>query len=117
MPPLADLVFDMRFLDNPHWDPLLRPQTGHDEAVGAHIESDAAFAPAFARIRDLVLELLPHYADQGRAYAAALRAAGRTAELLDEGGLVHGFADFAGVVPEARRAVDRAADALMRVMG
>ena len=55
--------------------------------------------------------------DQGRAYAAALRAAGRTVELLDEGGLVHGFADFAGVVPEARRAVDRAADALMRVMG
>ena len=55
--------------------------------------------------------------DQGRAYAAALQAAGRTVELLDETGLVHGFADFAGVVPEARRAVDRAADALMRVMG
>ena len=68
MPPLADLVFDMRFLDNPHWDPKLRPQTGLDPAVGAHIEDDPAFAPAFARIRDLVLELLPHYAEQGRAY-------------------------------------------------
>lgn len=68
MPPIADLVFDMRFLDNPHWDPVLRPQTGLDAAVGDHIESDPAFAPAFARIRDLVLELLPHYAEQGRAY-------------------------------------------------
>lgn len=68
MPPLADLVFDMRFLDNPHWDPALRPQTGLDPAVGAHIAGDPAFAPAFARIRDLVLELLPHYAAQGRAY-------------------------------------------------
>lgn len=68
MPPLADLVFDMRFLDNPHWNPVLRPQTGLDEAVGEHIAGDPAFAPAFARIRDLVLELLPNYAEQGRAY-------------------------------------------------
>lgn len=68
MPPLADLVFDMRFLDNPHWDPILRPQTGLDPAVGAHIEDDPAFDPSYARIRDLVLELLPHYTDQGRAY-------------------------------------------------
>jgi len=68
MPPLADLVFDMRFLDNPHWDPVLRPQTGLDEPVGAHIASDPAFVPAYTRIRDLVLELLPHYVEQGRAY-------------------------------------------------
>ena len=68
MPPLADLVFDMRFLDNPHWDPVLRPLTGLDRAVGEHVRSDPAFAPAYSRIRDLVLELLPHYVDQGRAY-------------------------------------------------
>lgn len=68
MPPLADLVFDMRFLDNPHWIEDLRAQTGLDPAVGAHIEKDPAFAPSFARIRDLLLELLPHYEAQGRAY-------------------------------------------------
>ena len=68
MPPLADLVFDMRFLDNPHWDPVLRPQTGLDAAVAAHIAGDPAFDPVFTRIRDLVLELLPRYAEQGRAY-------------------------------------------------
>ena len=68
MPPLADLVFDMRFLDNPHWDPVLRPLTGQDPAVGAHIERDPAFADAFARIRDLLVVLLPRYAAQGKPY-------------------------------------------------
>ncbi len=68
MPPVADLVFDMRFLDNPHWDPELRPLTGMDEGVGAHIERDPAFASAFVRIRDLLLELLPRYAAQGKTY-------------------------------------------------
>ena len=68
MPPIADLVFDMRFLDNPHWDPVLRPQSGLDAAVAAHIELDPGFDPAFQHIRSLVLELLPRYAEQGRAY-------------------------------------------------
>ena len=45
--------------------------------------------------------------DPGVGYAEAVRAAGRRVELLEEPELVHGFADFAGVVPEARRAVDR----------
>ncbi len=45
--------------------------------------------------------------DQGVAYAQELRSAGRPVELVEEPALVHGFADFAGVVPEARRAVDR----------
>ena len=68
MPPVADLVFDMRFLDNPHWDPVLRPQTGQDPAVGAYIRKDPAFEEAFARIRDLLLLLLPRYRAQGKAY-------------------------------------------------
>ena len=68
MPPLADLLFDMRFLDNPHWVPGLREQTGLDEAVAAHIEADPAFAPAFARISETLLELLPRYAAQDRSY-------------------------------------------------
>ncbi|MCB2080902.1 MAG: RNase adapter RapZ, partial [Novosphingobium sp.] len=68
MPPLADLVFDMRFLDNPHWIDDLRPLTGLDQPVGDHIRTDPAFDEAFGRIRDLVLYLLPHYHDQGRNY-------------------------------------------------
>ena len=68
MPPLADLVFDMRFLDNPHWDPELRPLTGQDQPIGDYIQRDPAFEEAFARIRDLLLLLLPRYSAQGKAY-------------------------------------------------
>lgn len=67
-PPLADLVFDMRFLDNPHWDPVLKPMTGRDLPVQEHVRRDPAFAEAFARIRDLLLMLLPRYKAQGKAY-------------------------------------------------
>ncbi|MEO6041040.1 MAG: RNase adapter RapZ [Croceibacterium sp.] len=68
MPPVADLVFDVRFLDNPHWEPELRDLTGLEAGVGARIERDAAFASVFAKISDLLLELLPRYAAQGKSY-------------------------------------------------
>lgn len=68
MPPVADLVFDMRFLDNPHWDPALRPMTGRDEPVAAYVSQDPAFPEAFARISELILFLLPRYEAQGKAY-------------------------------------------------
>ncbi|MFN9498863.1 MAG: RNase adapter RapZ [Erythrobacteraceae bacterium] len=68
MPPLADLVFDMRFLDNPHWVPTLRELTGQDAPVGEHVEKDPAFADAFGHIRDLLVMLLPRYAAQGKPY-------------------------------------------------
>lgn len=68
MPPVADLVFDMRFLDNPHWDAELRPQTGQDAPVGEYIRNDPSWEEAFARIRDLILMLLPRYRAQGKAY-------------------------------------------------
>jgi len=67
-PPLADLVFDMRFLDNPHWIEELRDQTGLDKPVGDHIEQDPAFAEAFEKIRDLLATLLPLYSAQGKSY-------------------------------------------------
>ncbi|MBW8783138.1 MAG: RNase adapter RapZ [Novosphingobium sp.] len=103
MPPIADLVFDMRFLDNPHWDAELRPQTGRDLAVADHIRGDPAYSEAFERIRDLLLLLLPRYEAQGKPYvtvafgctggrhrsvffaeeiAAALRTAGFSPTLL-----------------------------------
>ena len=68
MPPVADLVFDMRFLENPHWNPDLRPLTGMDQAVGEHIRKDPAYEEAFTRIRDLLFLLLPRYRAQGKAY-------------------------------------------------
>jgi UPF0042 nucleotide-binding protein len=68
VPPAADLVFDMRYLDNPHWQAELRDLTGLDEPVGAHIEKDEAFAASLARISELLLDLLPRYAAQGKSY-------------------------------------------------
>ena len=68
LPRNADLVFDMRFLANPHWDPVLRPLTGEDARVAAHVEADPAYAPAVSRIADLLLTLIPGYAREGKAY-------------------------------------------------
>jgi RNase adapter protein RapZ len=61
-------VFDMRFLDNPHWEPELKPLTGQDAPVGDYIRRDLAYDEAFIRIRDLLLLLLPRYQAQGKAY-------------------------------------------------
>ena len=67
-PPLADLVFDMRFLDNPHWVEDLRPLTGLDEPVAAHIRKDPGFGESFERILGLLATLLPRYRAQGKGY-------------------------------------------------
>jgi len=68
MPPLADLVFDMRFLENPHWVEGLRELTGEDEAVGEYIRRDPAFRGIFEQIKQLLLTLLPRYEAQGKTY-------------------------------------------------
>lgn len=64
----ADLVFDVRFLANPHWVEELRPFTGQDEAVGRYVEADPSFAEAFERTHGLVSYLLPLYRREGKAY-------------------------------------------------
>jgi UPF0042 nucleotide-binding protein len=64
----ADLVFDVRFLRNPHYDPDLRPQTGLDPAVGAHIEQDPDYAAFFERLTGLLELLLPRYREEGKSY-------------------------------------------------
>jgi UPF0042 nucleotide-binding protein len=66
-PPDANLVFDMRFLRNPHWDELLRPLSGLDAAVGAYIAGDDAYAEALSRIEALLVTLLPLYQADGKA--------------------------------------------------
>ena len=68
LPRDADLVFDMRFLSNPHWDITLRPLTGEDSQVAAHVAADPLYAPTLDKIDDLVTSLLPGYAREGKAY-------------------------------------------------
>lgn len=68
LPRNADLVFDMRFLRNPHWDRELKPMTGLEAPVGAYIAEDEAYEPAVAQIEQLLLTLIPRYACEGKAY-------------------------------------------------
>ena len=68
LPGGVDMVFDMRFLRNPHWSPPLRPLDGRDGAVQAYLEEDPRFAPSFARIADLVLDLLPAFLSEGKTH-------------------------------------------------
>lgn len=68
LPRDADLVFDVRFLHNPHYVSALRPFTGRDAAVAQYIEQDPAFAPFYDKLQDLVSSLLPHYKREGKAY-------------------------------------------------
>jgi UPF0042 nucleotide-binding protein len=68
VPSEADLVFDMRFLRNPHWDPALRPRTGRDPEVAAYVAADPAYDEALHRIEELLLFLLPRYRDEGKPY-------------------------------------------------
>jgi UPF0042 nucleotide-binding protein len=69
LPREADLVFDSRFLRNPHYDPILRDRTGLDPAVGAYIASDPDFATFFAKMADLIDMLLPRFVQEGKKYA------------------------------------------------
>jgi UPF0042 nucleotide-binding protein len=64
----ADLIFDVRFLDNPHYVPALRPLCGCDPEVAAHIERDPDFAPFFAGLWRLLNPLLPRYETEGKTY-------------------------------------------------
>jgi UPF0042 nucleotide-binding protein len=68
VPRNADLMFDMRFLRNPHWDADLRPKTGHDAQVAAYIAADPAYDEAVGKIEDLLTTLLPRYSEGGKAY-------------------------------------------------
>lgn len=68
LPRDADLVFDVRFLKNPHYDPDLRPLTGQNQAVGEFIAGDEGFEPFLARLKDLLELLLERYAAEGKSY-------------------------------------------------
>jgi UPF0042 nucleotide-binding protein len=70
LPRDADLVFDMRFLRNPHWNPTLRPGTGLDADVAAFVAGDPAYEPAVSRIEELIALLLPRYRAEGKSYVS-----------------------------------------------
>jgi UPF0042 nucleotide-binding protein len=68
LPRDADLVFDVRFLSNPHYEPDLRPQSGRDAPVAAFIEQDPALETFFANLTQLLGPLIPAYGREGKSY-------------------------------------------------
>ncbi|MBI4967566.1 MAG: RNase adapter RapZ [Rhodospirillales bacterium] len=68
LPREADLVFDARFLANPHYVFDLRPQSGRDRPVADFIAADPGFAPFFQGLTDLLAPLLPRFAQEGKSY-------------------------------------------------
>ncbi|WPZ35997.1 RNase adapter RapZ [Thalassobaculum sp. OXR-137] len=97
LPREADLVFDVRFLANPHYMPDLRPRDGRDPDVGAFVAGDPGFAPFFQSLTDLIGPLLPRYEREGKSYLTvaigctggkhrSVHVAERLAEWLKSGG-------------------------------
>jgi UPF0042 nucleotide-binding protein len=64
----SDLVFDVRCLPNPHYDPKLRPLTGRDTAVIEFLENSAGTQEMFGDIRDFVTRWLPGFIADNRSY-------------------------------------------------
>lgn len=68
LPRDADLVFDVRFLTNPFYEPDLRDLTGQNSQVAAYIAADPEFPQFFDRMREMILGLLPNYQREGKSY-------------------------------------------------
>jgi len=68
VPREADLVFDARFLRNPHYVPALKPHSGLDKDVGAYVAADAGFDEFFDSLTHLLALLLPRFAQEGKSY-------------------------------------------------
>ncbi len=64
----ADLVFDVRFLPNPHFVPEFRKKTGKDARVAAYIRGFPQTEEFLGKVTDLMLYLLPHYVEEGKSY-------------------------------------------------
>lgn len=65
----ADLVFDVRFLPNPHWDPALRPKNGRDNPeVAAYVAADGTLGEFYDKLLPLLDFVLPRYAAEGKAH-------------------------------------------------
>lgn len=66
----TDLLFDVRFLSNPHFVPGLREQTGQDGQVQEYLSREPDFEEVVTRLADLLLYLLPKYRRENRSYVS-----------------------------------------------
>jgi UPF0042 nucleotide-binding protein len=68
LPREADIVMDVRFLKNPHWEPDLKPLSGQDKPVQDYVAGDAAFAPFLDNLKNLLEPLFERYRHEGKNY-------------------------------------------------
>lgn len=68
VPREADLMFDVRFLQNPYYVDELRRKSGQDDDVVAFVEQDRSFDPFFSNLSSMLQLLLPRYAEEGKSY-------------------------------------------------
>ena len=68
VPREADIVMDVRFLKNPHWDRNLKSLTGQDKKVGSYIETDENFELFIMNFQNLIEPLLARYNHEGKSY-------------------------------------------------
>ena len=68
LPRDADLVFDVRFLKNPHYDPKLRESTGQQPEVVEYVKSDKSYGAFSKNLQEMLVQLLPRYVDEGKSY-------------------------------------------------
>ncbi len=68
LPRSADLVFDVRFLANPHYVPELKDGTGRDPGVAAFVEKDLAFSIFFNNLQQMLAQLIPAFEEEGKSY-------------------------------------------------
>lgn len=68
LPRSADMVFDVRFLANPYWEPALRACNGQDKPVQEYVRADPRFADFLKRVLDLTRSLLPAYRAEGKSH-------------------------------------------------
>ncbi|WP_225026454.1 RNase adapter RapZ [Xinfangfangia pollutisoli] len=64
----VDMIFDCRFLSNPHWEPALRALDGRDAPIAAFVRADPRFSEFFQKLQDLLLFLLPAHLEEGKAH-------------------------------------------------
>ncbi len=114
-----DMMFDCRFLKNPHWEAALRAQNGTADAVAQFVESDPRFAGFFDRVRDLVVFLLPAHIQEGKSHLAigfgCTGGQHRSVAVAEK--LAKALADAGWQVSKRHRELERRASQLPGVLG
>lgn len=109
LPIEADLVFDCRFLPNPHWVPELRPLSGRDPEIGVYLENQAITSDFLDRLYSLIDLLMPAYEREGKSYLTiAIGCTGGRHRSVWVSGQLRAHLELEGYCPKvSHRDIDR----------